>query len=58
MLGRSSDNHRHRQLWHQAAEDAGPTCSDCHQGIAQQLPMEYDPERDAPGQSIFYRHQE
>ncbi|MBK1716760.1 NapC/NirT family cytochrome c [Thiocystis violacea] len=39
---------------HQDAEDAGLTCIDCHKGIAHQLPMEYDPEQDAPGQSIFY----
>jgi cytochrome c-type protein NapC len=39
---------------HQAAEDAGLTCIDCHKGIAHSLPMEYDPERDAPGESVFY----
>jgi cytochrome c-type protein NapC len=39
---------------HQDAEDAGLTCIDCHKGIAHSLPMEYDPEKDAPGKSIFY----
>jgi len=39
---------------HQDAEDAGLTCIDCHKGIAHSLPMEYDPEKDAPGRSEFY----
>ena len=39
---------------HQDAEDAGLTCIDCHKGIAHSLPMEYDPEQDAPGKSVFY----
>ncbi len=39
---------------HQAAEDAGLTCIDCHKGIAHSLPMQYDPEQDAPGTSVFY----
>jgi len=39
---------------HQDAEDAGLTCIDCHKGIAHSLPMQYDPEKDAPGKSIFY----
>lgn len=43
---------------HQDAENAGLTCIDCHKGIAHQLPMEYDPEKDAPGKSIFYTRSE
>ena len=39
---------------HQAAEDAGLTCIDCHKGIAHRLPHEYDPEQDIPGKSTFY----
>jgi nitrate/TMAO reductase-like tetraheme cytochrome c subunit len=39
---------------HQDAEDAGLTCIDCHKGIAHSLPMQYDPEQDAPGESAFY----
>ncbi|MBK1619330.1 Denitrification system component NirT [Lamprobacter modestohalophilus] len=39
---------------HQQAEDAGLTCIDCHKGIAHSLPMQYDPEQDAPGKSSFY----
>jgi cytochrome c-type protein NapC len=39
---------------HQDAEDAGLTCIDCHKGIAHKLPMQYDPEQDAPGKSVFY----
>jgi len=39
---------------HQDAEDAGLTCIDCHKGIAHKLPMQYDPEQDAPGESVFY----
>jgi cytochrome c-type protein NapC len=40
---------------HEDAAEAGFTCIDCHKGIAHKLPKEYDPEKDIPGQSIFYR---
>jgi cytochrome c-type protein NapC len=40
---------------HEDATEAGFTCIDCHKGIAHKLPKEYDPEKDIPGQSIFYR---
>lgn len=49
----TKQEHRSSQS-HQAAEEAGLTCIDCHKGIAHRLPMEYDPEQDAPGQSVFY----
>jgi len=39
---------------HQQGEEAGLTCIDCHKGLAHSLPMQYDPEQDAPGRSIFY----
>ncbi len=39
---------------HGAARDAGLTCIDCHKGIAHRLPEEYDPEKDIPGESIYY----
>jgi cytochrome c-type protein NapC len=39
---------------HEQAEEAGLTCIDCHKGIAHSLPMEYDPEQDIPGESIYY----
>ncbi len=38
----------------QDAENAGLTCIDCHKGIVHSLPIECDPEQDAPGKSIFY----
>jgi nitrate/TMAO reductase-like tetraheme cytochrome c subunit len=38
----------------QGHQDAGLTCIDCHKGIAHSLPMQYDPERDAPGECTFY----
>jgi len=41
---------------HEDAAEAGFTCIDCHKGIAHKLPKEYDPEKDIPGQSIFYRN--
>ncbi len=31
------------------------TCIDCHKGIAHSLPEGYDPEKDIPGESPFYR---
>ena len=37
--------------------DEGQTCIDCHKGIAHHLPMEYDPEKDVPGESIYYTKQ-
>ena len=39
---------------HEQAEEEGLTCIDCHKGIAHHLPMEYDPEKDVPGESIYY----
>lgn len=39
---------------HEEAEELGLTCIDCHKGIAHSLPMEYDPEKDIPGESIYY----
>jgi cytochrome c-type protein NapC len=39
---------------HEQAEEEGLTCIDCHKGIAHSLPMEYDPEKDIPGESIYY----
>jgi len=39
---------------HEQAEEAGLTCIDCHKGIAHSLPREYDPEKDIPGESIYY----
>lgn len=49
----TKQEHRSSQA-HQQAEDAGLTCIDCHKGIAHSLPMQYDPEQDAPGKSVFY----
>ena len=49
----TKQEHRSSQ-GHQDAEDAGLTCIDCHKGIAHSLPMQYDPEQDAPGESEFY----
>lgn len=49
----TKQEHRSSQ-GHQDAEDAGLTCIDCHKGIAHKLPMQYDPEKDAPGKSAFY----
>ena len=40
---------------HEDAAADGYTCIDCHKGIAHKLPKEYDPEKDIPGQSVFYR---
>jgi len=40
---------------HEDATEAGLTCIDCHKGIAHKLPKEYNPEKDIPGQSIYYR---
>jgi cytochrome c-type protein NapC len=42
------------QQRHEDAEEQGLTCIDCHKGIAHSLPKEYDPEKDIPGESIFY----
>lgn len=42
------------QQRHEDAEAQGLTCIDCHKGIAHHLPKEYDPEKDIPGQSVFY----
>ena len=39
---------------HEQAEEEGLTCIDCHKGIAHSLPAEYDPEKDIPGESIYY----
>jgi len=39
---------------HGEAKKAGFTCIDCHKGIAHSLPAEYDPEKDIPGESIYY----
>jgi len=39
---------------HSGAEEGGLTCIDCHKGIAHSLPAEYDPEKDIPGESIYY----
>lgn len=39
---------------HEQAEEEGLTCIDCHKGIAHSLPYEYDPEKDIPGESIYY----
>lgn len=39
---------------HSAAAKSGLTCIDCHKGIAHSLPAEYDPEKDIPGESIYY----
>ncbi len=41
---------------HEDAAEAGFTCIDCHKGIAHKLPKEYDPEKDVPGKSVFYRN--
>jgi len=41
---------------HEDAQEAGLTCIDCHKGIAHKLPKEYDPEKDIPGKSVFYRN--
>jgi cytochrome c-type protein NapC len=43
------------QTRHEEAFDVGLTCIDCHKGIAHSLPDEYDPEKDIPGESIYYR---
>jgi len=39
---------------HEQAEEEGLTCIDCHKGIAHSLPAEYDPEKDIPGESVYY----
>jgi len=39
---------------HEQAEGEGLTCIDCHKGIAHRLPAAYDPEKDIPGESIYY----
>jgi len=39
---------------HEEAIENNLTCIDCHKGIAHQLPAEYDPEQDEPGESIYY----
>lgn len=39
---------------HEQAEADGLTCIDCHKGIAHSLPIGYDPEKDIPGESIYY----
>ncbi len=43
------------QEMHEEAGDKGYTCIDCHKGIAHQLPEEYDPDQDNPGESIYYQ---
>jgi cytochrome c-type protein NapC len=42
------------QQRHEDAEKQGLTCIDCHKGIAHRLPYQYDPQKDVPGQSIYY----
>lgn len=42
------------QQRHEDAENQGLTCIDCHKGIAHRLPVQYDPEKDIPGASVFY----
>ena len=39
---------------HEQAQEQGLTCIDCHKGIAHHLPDEYDPEKDVPGESMYY----
>jgi cytochrome c-type protein NapC len=39
---------------HEDAEEQGLTCIDCHKGIAHHLPGGYNPEKDIPGESIYY----
>jgi len=39
---------------HDQAEEEGLTCIDCHKGVAHRLPREYDPDKDIPGESIYY----
>jgi len=39
---------------HAGAAGSGMTCIDCHKGIAHTLPAGYDPEKDIPGESIYY----
>ncbi|MEA3275547.1 MAG: NapC/NirT family cytochrome c [Pseudomonadota bacterium] len=59
--GRAADQHEEMEAGydedsedHKAAAEAGLTCIDCHKGVAHSLPAEYDPEKDAPGESIYY----
>lgn len=39
---------------HDQAEEEGLTCIDCHKGVAHRLPREYDPDKDIPGESVYY----
>ncbi len=39
---------------HEDAEAQGLTCIDCHKGIAHHLPAQYNPEKDIPGESVYY----
>ncbi len=40
---------------HAQAKSAGLTCIDCHKGIAHSLPAGYDPAKDIPGSSPYYK---
>ena len=40
---------------HKQAAQAGLTCIDCHKGVAHSLPAEYEPEKDIPGESPYYK---
>lgn len=53
-MARHEDMDAGTTLQHTEAKEAGLTCIDCHKGIAHRLPAEYDPEKDIPGESIYY----
>ena len=40
---------------HEKAAQAGMTCIDCHKGVAHKLPAGYDPAKDIPGKSPYYK---